>query len=314
MFYGICVGFVHFCFRFEDNPTKNDYHLKQAVDYIDFFDNNAHQIALHYHHSAQQQVRQQVPLIVGDHSTHTIDQWHAYVNNKSQHYTRKPPASQTDAIFTSSTAQFIRRILPESRFIILLRDPVDRLYSLYKMHSAESPQDFHEGVVSGIAAWQECTARATATPAFDDCRYAVKKQHQGSVWMRRAAEDIAKSMYYYFIAEWLEVFPKHQFLFITYNDIITNVDDVITERVFPFLGVRRLTGAEQWWMRAWSKTHVARNRPRGDGRWVNQSYKEPMLNETRKLLKQFFYPYNQLLNSLIGNELYNSKHGMTSII
>ena len=46
------------------------------------------------------------------------------------------------------------------------------------------------------------------------------------------------SMYYLFIKEWLDVFPREQFHFIKMEDYVTRKEDVLN-RVFKFLGVSK---------------------------------------------------------------------------
>ena len=265
-------------------------------------------MALHYlWHSNNQQV----PLVVGDHSTHTIDQWHFNTTRRPGiHYSRTVPAADTaaDAAVTSSNAQFIKQMLPQSRFIVMLRDPVDRLYSLYKMHVAESPQNFHDGVVHGIDAWHTCSR--DEQQSLDDCRYLATHKNTGSVWTAKAPQDIAKSIYYYFIEEWLELFPRKQFLFIKYTDFTENPDYFINERVFPFLGLAKLEGNKHDAMVNTNVNRVIRRRPKGDGTLVDYSYNEPMLPETRRLLIDFYRPYNKLLADLLDDQGYHWGHAV----
>lgn len=58
-------------------------------------------------------------------------------------------------------ADVLRAVLPEARFLLLLREPTERLYSGYmafdlEWHGVKSPQDFHHRLVQSLQDFDRC--------------------------------------------------------------------------------------------------------------------------------------------------------------
>ena len=97
-------------------------------------------------------------------------------------------------------------------------------------------------------------------------------------------------MYSEFLGEWLASFPRDQLLF------LRNEDYKVAQRehmdaVFGFLGVRNLTEPEWGTVMSMPVKNVGKD-------------KSEMLPETRKLLSQFYAPYNAMLAKLLNDDRY----------
>ena len=240
--------------------------------------------------------------IVGDHSTHTIDLWRGHLHNLSYEFETH---NGVPALQRYSNAQLIRRLNPEAKLIISMRNPVERTYSLYRMHEATSPQDFHNGVLNGIKWWNTCNREGNS---LFNCMYIRPKLRDfvpvKCTWLSRSIDAIRKSIYYAFVAEWLSVFPKEQILFLQFEEYIKAEDKTINERIFPFLGLPTLDTQHVNKMRAVTKQIVVSHHKNSAGKPINHKYKSPMLNETKALLQDFFSSYNSRLAILLEDERY----------
>ena len=94
------------------------------------------------------------------------------------------------------------------------------------------------------------------------------------------------SMYYIYIADWLAVFPRDQFLVIRAEDYCRNRSRILPD-VYQFLGLRPV---DPELLNNINRTIVNYRPP-----------KRPMLNETRRLLNDFFRPFNAMLAELFND-------------
>ena len=63
-------------------------------------------------------------------------------------------------------------------------------------------------------------------------------------WVNNSAARLRVGLYERFIAEWLEVFPREQMLFVQFEEYIADPLAIIQERIYPFLGLPKLTGKD----------------------------------------------------------------------
>lgn len=102
------------------------------------------------------------------------------------------------------------------------------------------------------------------------------EKHNGHI---PQAEYISASLYVYFIEKWLQLFPRENFLFLKTEDLGQNPRETM-DRVFEFLGLPK---------------YELTNYPRKNSNSYNT-----IDENLRKSLSDFFLPYNQKLEKLIG--------------
>ena len=257
--------------------------------------------------------------ISGDHSTHTIDQWRSVNTNIS--YSLEPlqniyksNSNNPPPISTVSNAQLVRYMTPHAKLIIAMRNPVTRSYSLYKMHEATSPEDFHAGVVNGIHWWNKCIA-SKEQYSIIDCMYMPSarlkdfKAPLHCTWINRAVDTIRRSIYFLFLVEWFSVFPRQQFLLFRFDDYIVDEPRYIHENIFPFLELPAVDHEARVKMQKQKrvKNVYSLKGVNSAGNRINRKYKEPMLQETEAILRMFYTPYNKQLAILLDDDLYQWK-------
>ena len=96
-------------------------------------------------------------------------------------------------------------------------------------------------------------------------------------------------LYSEFLKDWFQVFPRDQFYIVTLEYFSKNTAAEL-ERMYSFLGLSPYVG---------KKMEKAINNV---NRVTKTVYKIPFLNETRKILLEFYYPYNVKLSKLLQAE------------
>ncbi len=138
--------------------------------------------------------------------------------NKSQMYQARGEATP-HYLYFDKAAKRISKMLPRKnqRFIVLLRDPVERAYSLYWNMVAEGEENlvFEDALIK-----EEVRSR---DPELGK-KCSLKYQYVRS---GKYAEQIQK---------YLEYFEKDQFLFLLFEDFICDQDAVL-KQVFSFLSI-----------------------------------------------------------------------------
>ncbi|KAK2150411.1 hypothetical protein LSH36_406g02080 [Paralvinella palmiformis] len=162
------------------------------------------------------------PLIIGDFTPSTLT-FHPCWTNQAGNIDREEPLYMT--------AHYIRSIRPDAKFIVMMRDPVERIFSNYKMKfrlskrlGQENAQLFHEEMLNATTYLTNCMLHQTAR----SCAYSVMKFDYMT--------HVTNSMYEIFIRDWLAVFPRDQFLFLRMEDYMeSRVPNV--KAIFEFLGL-----------------------------------------------------------------------------
>lgn len=123
-------------------------------------------------------------------------------------------------------AKRIANICPKAKLIVLLRNPIDRAYSHFYMEKYRNREPL---------------------PAFED---AIKAEHERlEKEKKKLAQDpfynspvhqnhsyLDRGNYYLQVKQWLNCFPKENFIFLKSEDFFRHTDKVL-ESVFGFLGL-----------------------------------------------------------------------------
>ncbi|XP_038141300.1 carbohydrate sulfotransferase 15-like [Cyprinodon tularosa] len=180
---------------------------------------------------------------------------------------------------------FIHSVQPGAKIIIMLRDPVERLYSdyLYFTLANKSAEDFHQKVVDSVQLFQSCLSERS----LRSCVYNTSLFNTMPV-------RVTLGMYFVFILDWLTVFQKEQILVLRLEDYAANLRRTI-RKVFDFLSVGPLSEQVEAALtkRPMSNTRRAKDRSLG-----------PMLPATRNLLSQFYQPFNIKLASILNEKAF----------
>ena len=188
------------------------------------------------------------------------------------------------------------RVLPEAKFIVIMRNPTERTFSHYYHYSVvrangitnfrnvdgtEVYESFHTHSLEAIMNFQSCV----------DSEYSVsycvrQKGIDGEATSLDGYVGIQTSLYYYHIVPWLSVIPRERFLFLRTEDLAYAPQSTMTE-LWNFLDLYNLPD--------YIRTFENVNR-QADGLIL--------LPQTKELLDDFFQPYNQLLAHLLSDNKY----------
>lgn len=165
--------------------------------------------------------------------------------------------------------QRIKKITPNAKFIILLRNPIDRAFSHYTMmeHKHKEDLSFDEA----ISKESERTREEFAMMEKDENYYSSEYYHHAY---------LDRGIYYKKIEKWFKVFPKEQFLIIQSEELFKNPNETY-QQIIKFLNL------PDWKLKNYSIV--------GPGKYKKQK----ISNEARKKLTEFFKPHNERLFELL---------------
>jgi hypothetical protein len=188
-------------------------------------------------------------------------------------------------------AQRIKDYNPNSKCIIILRNPIDRAYSSWNMHRqiAMKKDNFYKIFDEPYRDNYENNIKKEfySEDGFPSFEKAVEKEFEKIEIKSDFIEPsfIRRGIYAKQIKNYYKHFPKENLLVLLYEDIKEDIDFVLN-KIFIFLDLEP------------EKVNTSKLSQ------VNKrKYKEEMLPETRIILKEFYKNKNKELEELIGRKL-----------
>ncbi|XP_041118350.1 carbohydrate sulfotransferase 15-like isoform X2 [Polyodon spathula] len=178
---------------------------------------------------------------------------------------------------------FIHAVQPNAKFIIMLRDPVERLYSdyLYFGIANKSADDFHEKVSESLQLFESCILE-----------YSMKSCVYNTTLNNAMPVRLQVGLYIVYILDWLTVFDRNQMLVLRLEDHATNRKYTM-HKVFDFLSLGPLTEQKEAEITKSPASNTRRQADKNLG---------PMLPATREILKDFYTPFNARLAQEFKND------------
>lgn len=165
----------------------------------------------------------------------------------------------------------IKNLTPNAKFIIMLRNPIERAFSHYNMvinnrRNFES-LSFEDAISKEKERIDSEYKRMVDDPNYHSHNYYIYGYLDRGIYVKK-------------IKNWLSVFPRKQFLFIKSEEFFENPDKIY-QNVLEFLGRKNF--------------HLNNYNPKKVGK-----YKKREINPaTRRMLEKFFEPYNEELSKLL---------------
>ncbi|ESP03823.1 hypothetical protein LOTGIDRAFT_156422 [Lottia gigantea] len=187
------------------------------------------------------------------------------------------------------TPHLIKHIAPKTLFILIFRNPTERLYSdyifldLFRQQHNVSSENFHHGVVESIKMFEDCQI----TRSMKSCLY--DKQLHKDIPVR-----IFVGMYVVYLKEWLKVFNRGRFLIFRNEDYSKNIKQHVIH-AFNFLDLKLPSDDEMEKISSRKRAFDQSSKKKSTG---------PMLDKTRTILNSFYKKYNEELAVLLNNEKY----------
>ncbi|MBW7475542.1 sulfotransferase domain-containing protein [Paenibacillus oenotherae] len=174
-------------------------------------------------------------------------------------------------LFHPQTPGRVRELLPDTKLIVLLRNPVDRAYSHYQMMVRRGLEQlsFPEALLAESARVQDEYERMAQDPGYSS----TNCEHFSYLKRGLYAEQLKR---------WFHYFPPEQFLIMSSERLLQDPAECC-QRAWDFLG-----------MRAWGLTEFTQ---------LNEgNYTSGIPAETLKWLYEYFAEPNRQLFDLIGEE------------
>ena len=201
------------------------------------------------------------------------------------------------------------QILPNNKYIVVMREPASMLYSAFwfscvtlnvtltRQQQVDAPNVFHMEVVEAIETFQWCTEHYPTDKCIDDAFHSMKLRLLETQVQNSSARSCLRlrfetGFYYNYIRRWLAIVPRTQFLFLTTEELNRSPP---YKDIVEFLGIDEFgvsSGPTNDDMKC--ETNKSKFNYRSDpALW--------MRNDTKKLLNDFFAPFNEKLANLLGD-------------
>lgn len=218
----------------------------------------------------------------------------------------------------------VRQHAPWMKFIVSLRNPVDRSYSSFMQSSRRYLRDYTQ-LLKQAGAYRSEYERVLLSPSdtrnqlpaeiFDalaalEVQQIEQARNSPEQWQQLfdymtadgsspRAHPVLRSMYYPQLLNWFQYFPPSSFKIVLFEEFITDVPAAVDEiTAFLELPSEAFSFVNYFAGGAHSlKLQDAKNRA------VQSRHATPMLHSTRRLLQRFFAPQNVQLEELIHMDL-----------
>ena len=193
----------------------------------------------------------------------------------------------------------VSRILPNAKFIVVMRNPVTREYSDFFNSCGKDMKTWPKPIVEDPAG-QFHKELQTNTAAFTNCLKSTNNSmHECIRQMRSITNACGRrqrfpiSLYYIHLHKWLQFYPKENFLFLRTEDM-SQQPSTTMNRITDFLEIDPVSKDQaQEWLCHKANVQTA---------FTSDPEKYEMKPETKKMLKEFYRPFNEKLVELIGSE------------
>ena len=203
-------------------------------------------------------------------------------------------------------------ILPQNKYIVVLRNPVTMLYSAFwfststhcrslnRTQQRMAPDIFHDKVVKKINLYKSCISHRPVDACLD-ILFSPLMSSIRDIRCNRVRLEVG--FYYYYIRRWLAVIPREQFFFVTIEELSdglhSNTTSATLQQLVNFLGFNVPLSVIQHYLSVGKhcvNTQLYYNYRRDSAL--------QMRSDTKQLLSEFFDPINQKLAELLQDPKY----------
>lgn len=190
----------------------------------------------------------------------------------------------------------IKETLGTSKFIVILRDPVDRAFSSWNMwRQAYYDNDRKQHILTNFLREDSYFYKLLESSNFYTLKMAVSQDIQK--YYDKSLElfpgYVRNGLYYDQLQRYLNHYNIESFLFVDFEDLKSDVPKVL-KQVFDFLDI-----SEQDCQRLLDTFEVPQQNVSNKGEYKSYSNED---KETLEYLREFYNPHNQKLFDLIGKK------------
>ncbi|XP_046365506.2 carbohydrate sulfotransferase 15-like [Haliotis rufescens] len=179
------------------------------------------------------------------------------------------------------TPHLMRHVYKYMKFLLIFRNPIDRLYSdYYFMNYGRSPESFHDHVILSVWMMKKCIRENSVRT----CMFSTKMYHHLPTRLHIGCYSV-------FLKEWLSVFPREDFLILRTEDYKANAWGTLSD-VFKFLSLPPLNVTAMDNLAQLKKQHETKSKRNA----------LDMKNSTRRILHDFYAEYNKELADILNDD------------
>ena len=191
-----------------------------------------------------------------------------------------------------SLAAMISRVLPTTKIVIIMREPVARAYSQFLyLHRSSSrwPKEmkkntslyFHKHIQAAVQDFDKCR---TQNRSIYECTNEVRTDREAlKFWL-------GTGIYYIYLLKWMQFWPRENFLFLKTETMAKNPFSVLND-ITKFLSLDPVS--KETALKCFSKKQNAQHN-------LPKTQDSETLSITKQILERFYSPYNERLERLIG--------------
>ncbi|CAG5105166.1 Oidioi.mRNA.OKI2018_I69.chr1.g1894.t1.cds [Oikopleura dioica] len=259
------------------NPPKdylpNDELLETLDQFMDLFDNEGDNFRKTFKENGGNFVNTITALAPINLLTAPIDFWEELHPELVKAGFKSPP-------LYLHPAYIIHKVQPSARLVALIRDPTERLYSDWQFFNKKSDKkEFHELVKHAVAQFQNCLDEGDERKCLYSWKLIAKRLR------------LNRGLYAPFLEDLFKVFPRNQVLVMNFDHFTQHQLEANNE-ILRFLNMSEIESEKSILKKAFYN------------RWFIDDDDKIMLPETRKILDDFYGPFNKRLATLLGDESY----------
>lgn len=214
--------------------------------------------------------RAQFPSTLQKYYTERIRNEHFLTGESSPYYLFYPPAPRR-----------IAQVVPDTKLIVLLRNPVDRAYSHHWLVTLEGKETLP---------FAEAIQREQERLAGEHEKILADEQYES--FNHRHFSYLARGIYVDQLKHWMDYYPREQFLIVKSEDMYKN-PAAIFQQTLAFLGMPQQDQE--------AKEFKQYREPTRKG-YQNEEKPPKMDAEMRKYLIDYFRPHNARLYDFLGRD------------
>ncbi len=234
------------------------------------------------------------------------------------------------------------QLFPDSKYIVIMRNPVDMLYSNFwwtyyietlilkgvssfmkdVYYAGEGPEIFHNHSVSKIDSFLQCLRDESQEPCpfasatLEEYSKCISSRshllstcvHEITNERARHESAIHRGIYYVHVRKWLSVLPRDRILFVRLETLKKEPAQIASQVLdfFEISGEHNKLAVTDKVVK--NITSGCNTNSKGFIDYKHSPDIKNMLNKTEVMLKKFFVPFNKLLAELLENDqfLWNS--------
>ena len=192
----------------------------------------------------------------------------------------------------------LRELQPNAKFVVLLREPISRLYSAFWYYATDeykenlSSKIFSKDVHTFFERLQLCDNKKSMLKCLKEAKDFDNHFTDSPRYPRDSHFQLITGFYYLYLLPWLQVFPRKNFMFVRTEDMKKDTGKTLQE-IFQFLGMSTLSD---------DKIETITKIVRHEQTMLKDNSEMLLSSSTKKQLRAYFRPFNEKLAELLNED------------